>query len=416
MAVVCDLNASHGHYLRDAISGTDYLDFFGFFASRPLAFDHPKLCAPEFVERLGAVARHKPSNCDVYTSEYATFVDLFGRVVLGGDFVHVFFIDGGGPAVDNAVKAAIDWKVRKNLGAGRGEVGRQIIHFKQAFHGRTGYALSLTDSFDLNKTRYFPKWDWPRISNPKIIFPLSEESIAAAEERETEALGEIALSFERHGDDIAAVIIEPIQCEGGDNYFRSEFLRQLRRLCDEREVLLIFDEVQTGFGATGKWWDWRHHDVRPDILIFGKKTQVCGMAATGRLDEVDSVFSVSSRISSTFTGNIVDMVRVQRVIEIIEEERLLDNAITMGEYLLHVLTEVMKSHPAVRAVRGRGTLAAFDLPDRATRDALLASCFRQELLVLPCGDRSIRFRPSLDISADAIGRAGAQLEAALRHM
>jgi L-lysine 6-transaminase len=413
LAVVCDLSRSDGAYLHDAKSGTDFLDFFGFFGSRPLSFNHPGMRQAEFQERLREVALYKPSNCDVYTEQYASFVDVFGCVVLGGAFDHLFFIVGGGAAVDNAVKAAIDWKHRKNIATGRGHKGNQVIHFAQGFHGRTGYALSLTESHDIRKTQYFPVFDWPRVLNPKKTFPFDERALADVEVREHKAISQVIEAFDRHPDDIAGVIIEPIQSEGGDNHFRSEFLQQLRRLCDEREALLIFDEVQTGFGATGAWWDWENHGVKPDLMVFGKKCQVCGVAATARLDEVDSVFSVPSRISSTFAGNLVDMVRCQRVVEIVQEQELLTNAANMGKYILHVLAGVADSHPEITGVRGRGVLAAFDVPTTEERDGLVSACYTEELLVLPCGERSIRLRPALDISADAIGRAGAQLEAAI---
>ncbi len=411
---VLDLEKSQGSYLHDSRTGKDYLDFFGFFAARPLGFNHPKLVDPEFVQRLGKLALHKPSNCDAYTVEYARFVDTFSRVALGGEFAHVFFIEGGAPAVENALKAAIDWKHRKNAKAGRGEKGSTIVSFKQGFHGRTGYAISITDSHDQRKLQYFPKFDWPRVTNPKMRFPFDDQARAEVEALERQSLQELEALFAQRKDDIAAIIIEPIQGEGGDNYFRSEFLRALRQLCDERECLLIFDEIQTGFGGTGKWWDWQHHGVKPDLMVFGKKTQVCGFAAAARIDEVDSVFKIASRISSTFEGNLVDMMRCERVIDIIVQDKLLDNAVTMGSFLQRLLGDLSREHGQVSNVRGRGLWAAFDLPTPEERDRLVRTCFEEELIVLPCGTRTVRMRPALDVGADAVGRAAAQLEAGLR--
>lgn len=414
MPLVCDLQKSHGSYLHDSSSGIDYLDFFGFVAARPLSFNHSGLRTPEFLERLTAIAIHKPTNCDIYTREYADFVDRFCSVALGGAFAHVFFIEGGGPAVDNAVKAAIDWKHHKNIAAGRGEMGSQILHFRQAFHGRTGYALSLTDSHDSRKTRFFPRFPWPRVLNPKMSFPFDADAEARVQALEAQAVAEIDAVFDKHTSDVAAIIIEPIQGEGGDNYFRTEFLRELRRIADEREALLIFDEVQTGFGASGAWWDWQHHGVQPDLMVFGKKTQVCGFAATSRIDEVDGVFKVGSRISSTFEGNLTDMVRCWRIIEIVENDGLLENARAMGAYLNKALCAVAENFPEMTAVRGRGLWAAFDLPTADMRNKLWEACFAEQLLLSRGGERAIRLRPALDVRADAIGRAAAQLEAALR--
>src|SRR5262249_20793199 len=157
-----------------------------------------------------------------------------------------FFIDGGALAVENALKAAMDWKVRKNLAAGRGERGTAILHFEHAFHGRSGYTMSLTNT-DPRKTDYFAKFPWPRLPAPCIDFSLHEaeakENVLARERR---AEAEIQKIIARSGTDLAAVIIEPIQGEGGDNHFRAEWFRTLRRICDESDILLIFDEVQTG--------------------------------------------------------------------------------------------------------------------------------------------------------------------------
>lgn len=414
MDLVFDLDRSRGAYLYDSKHGREYLDFFGFFAARPLGFNHEGLKEPEFLERLAQAAQIKPSNCDVYTEEYATFVDTFASVPLGGNFAHVFFIDGGALGVENAMKTAFDWKHRKNIEAGRGEKGSRILHFRQAFHGRSGYTMSVTDSPDPRKTMYFPKFDWPRVSNPKMTFPFDDEARAKTAAAEEHSLAEIDHAFDRYDNDIAAILIEPIQGEGGDNYFRSEFLQALRRTCDEREALLIFDEVQTGFAATGSWWDWQNHGMQPDLMCFGKKTQVCGFAAASRVDEIDSVFKVPSRISSTFEGNLADMVRCTQIIRIIERDGLLVNAETMGAYMLKLLHELADTHDQVSNVRGRGLWAAFDLPSTEERDRVIDACFEERLIVLPCGAQSVRMRPSLDIDADSIARAIAQAEAGLK--
>jgi L-lysine 6-transaminase len=413
-SLVFDSEKSRGQYLHDAKTGKDYLDFFGFFAARALAFNHPRLKDPEFTQHLASAALHKQSNCDLYSMNYAGFVETFATKALGNHFKHVFFIEGGSPAIENALKAAFDWKVRKNLAAGRGEKGQQIIHFKQCFHGRTGYALSLTDSPDPRKTMYFPKWPWPRITNPKMRFPFDDAAKADTIALEQQTLKEIDEAFAKHSHDIAAIIIEPIQGEGGDNYFRSEFLRALRKICDERECLLIFDEIQTGMGVTGAWWDWQNHDVKPDLMTFGKKSQVCGFAAAARIDEVDSVFKVASRISSTFEGNIVDMVRCQRIIEVIESDSLVENAKSMGKYQHKLLAELASQYSEMTGIRSRGLWAAFDMPTPQERDKLVKAAFDEMLIILPCGVRSVRMRPALDVGADAIARAAAQLEAGLK--
>jgi len=414
LGLVQDLERSHGAWIYDSRREREVLDFFTSFSSYPLGYNHPKLLLPEVRERLLRAAVTKPSNADVYTTYFAEFVATFARTVPAAFKRHLFFVDGGALAIENALKTAFDWKVRKNLAAGKGEQGYQVIHFRQAFHGRSGYTLSLTNTADPRKTQYFPKFQWPRILNPKLSFPVTDEVLRRVEQQEQEAIAAIEQVLREQGDDVAAIIIEPIQAEGGDNHFRQEFLAALRRIADRNEVLLVFDEVQTGFATTGRWWSFEHFGVEPDVFAFGKKTQQCGMAATGRIDDVDSVFKISSRINSTWGGNLVDMVRCQRFVEIIEEDDLVANAEAMGEKLLAGLRGLEDVFPGrVTNARGRGLFAAFDVPSTEVRNETLKAMNDESLLALPCGDLSIRCRPPLVISAGEIEEALRRMERAL---
>ncbi|MDX1531657.1 MAG: L-lysine 6-transaminase, partial [Rhodothermales bacterium] len=296
--MVLDMERSQGAILHDELTGQDFVDFFTFYASNPLGMNHPGLRNdPAFKERLLDAAINKVSNSDVYTPHFARFVETFGRVGIPEALPHAFFVSGGALAVENALKVAFDWKVRKNFQKGyRAERGTQVLHLEQAFHGRSGYTMSLTNT-DPNKTKYFPKFDWPRILNPHCNGPEDRLDI---EQREALAIDQAKVYFQQHPDDIAALILEPIQGEGGDNHFRPRFLEQLRDLADENDALLIFDEVQTGVGLTGTFWAYQGLGVTPGLLAFGKKSQVCGILAGRRIDEVpDNVFHVSSRINST---------------------------------------------------------------------------------------------------------------------
>lgn len=398
--LVLDLDESHGAWLRCARTGREFLDCFSYFATNPIGHNHPGVTNPAFLERLGRVAVHNPSNSDFYTVEMARFLEIFSRLAIPEHLPHAFFVAGGGVAVENALKTAFDWKVRKNLAAGRGERGSKIIHFRQAFHGRTGYALSITNTEPM-KVAYFPRFAWPRIENPYIRFP-EAECLAETEAAEARALAAIEAAVAADPDEIAGLIIEPIQGEGGDLHFRGEFLEALRRLADEHEFLLIFDEVQTGVGMTGRMWCFEHFGVEPDILVFGKKTQVCGILASRRVDEVeDNVFRLSSRINSTWGGNLVDMVRVGRYLEIFEEEELIANAARVGQVILAGLHDLAREAGGrVTAVRGRGLICAFDLPDSEERDRFLARAYQNRLLILGCGPRSVRVRPNLSLTGD----------------
>ncbi|MGA9406720.1 MAG: L-lysine 6-transaminase [Bacteroidota bacterium] len=396
--LVVDLKKSQGCYIYDSRFNKRYLDFFSFFASSAIGMNHPKMVEREFLERLAAVAVNKTSNSDVYSVEMAEFVETFARIVQPEYLPYLFLVDGGTLAVENALKTAFDWKVRKNFTKGYTEErGRQIIHFRRAFHGRSGYTLSLTNT-DPAKTNYFPKFKWPRILNPAITFPLNGVHLKEVMDDEETAIRQIKEAIINNPEDIAAIIIEPIQAEGGDNHFRKEFLVRLRQICDENEILLIFDEVQTGIGLTGKMWA-HEYFVKPDLMAFGKKTHVCGFMSSTRIDDVlDNVFHKSSRLNSTFGGNLVDMVRFTRVMEIIEEEHLVENARVQGEFMLQELTAMGAEFPElVSNVRGRGMMCAIDLDSAQNRDQLRQKAYEEGLIIIGCGDRSIRFRPPLTI-------------------
>jgi L-lysine 6-transaminase len=400
--LVIDFDKSSGSVMVDALTGKEYIDCYTYFATMPIGHNHPKMEEPEFRSSLMRAALANPANSDVYSREYAAFVDTFRRVAVPDEFRYLFFIAGGALAVENAMKAAFDWKAQLNQRNGIAGGGDTILHFKDAFHGRSGYTLSVTNT-DPKKTARFPKLDWPRISSPALSFPTDEDAVAAAEET---AVAEIEEAFRVDPNGIAAILIEPIQGEGGDRHFRPEFLRRLRELADQHEALLIFDEVQTGMGLTGSMWAFQQLGVTPDIVAFGKKTQVCGIMSTRRIDEVDTnVFHVSSRINSTWGGNLVDMIRCARYLEIIEEDGLVENASTVGAHLMLRLEELRLDYPAITNVRGRGLMIAFDLPDGATRDALRGQCWENGLATLVCGTRSIRFRPPLTFSTADADRA-----------
>jgi len=412
-----DLNKSHDCYLYDSYNDREILDLFSYFATNALGHNHPKMLRDEKLKRnMLEAAYENPSNSDFYTQQYVDFLKVFGRVAMPKPFKHVFFISGGTLAVENGLKVAMDWKVKKNFEKGhKKEKGHQVIHFKQAFHGRSGYTMSLTNSKPV-QTDYFAKFEWPRIDNPKIEFPLTEDSLKQLVKKEEKAVKQIKKAIKANKDDICAIIIEPIQSEGGDNHFRAEFLQQLRHIADKHEIMLIFDEVQNGVGLTGQFWAYQNFNVVPDILCFGKKMQTCGIIVTGRVDEVkDNCFSVPGRINSTWGGNLADMVRAQKILEIIEEDRLVENARTMGKYFLDKLIALSKKHKITNA-RGRGLQCAFDLPTPKLRDELIKAALRNNLLLLAAGERSIRVRPALVIQKKHIDKAFVIIEKTLGEM
>jgi len=404
-SMILDLEKSQGNRIYDALGGRDYLDCFTYIASNPLGHNHPKMDDPSFEKKLLRAAKCKPSNSDLYTVEMAEYVETLSRVAIPQELPHLFLIEGGTLAVENALKTAFDWKIRLNQSRGiAGEVGTQIIHLKEAFHGRSGYTLSLTNTADPRKTKLFPKFDWPRVLNPKCVFPLEGTNLEQTVRAEEQSLAEIQQAIDQYGPDIAAIILEPIQGEGGDNQFRPEFHQALRRVADAHDLLLIYDEVQTGVGLTGKMWAYQHYGIFPDILCFGKKMQLCGILCGTRIDQVaDNCFVERSRINSTWGGNLVDMVRAQKILEIIEEDRLVENAKETGGYLLASLLKLQSKYGGLVAnVRGMGLMCAFDLPTTQRRDQLRESVYKNGAVVLGCGVQSMRFRPSLTFSTQEV--------------
>jgi L-lysine 6-transaminase len=417
--LVLDIERSIGSVLVDARTGERFLDMFTFFASSALGMNHPALADDEaFRAELAAAAVNKPSNSDVYSVPMARFVDTFSRVLGDPALPHLFFVDGGALAVENALKVAFDWKSRLNESRGLGrssssrpddpDLGTKVLHLRGAFHGRSGYTLSLTNT-DPNKVARFPKFDWPRIDAPYI------RPDADMDEVEAESLRQARAAFEANPHDIACFIAEPIQGEGGDRHFRPQFFAAMRELCDEFDALLIFDEVQTGCGLTGTPWAYQQLGVAPDVVAFGKKTQVCGIMAGGRVDEVaDNVFAVSSRINSTWGGNLVDMVRSRRILEVIESDELMVRAAKAGRFLLDELEKLAAEFPElVLDVRGRGLMCAFSMPTGEQRDELIGKLWDRQVIMLASGPNSVRFRPALTVSRDEIDAAVAEVREAL---
>lgn len=404
--IILDLEKSTPSHLYDSKHKRYLLDMFTFFATMPLGMNPPEVFNEQFLIELRNVALNKPSNTDFFTEELYSFIKTFEKIALPGWGKYLFFIEGGALAVENALKIAFDWKVRKNFQKGyREEKGHQVIHFREAFHGRSGYTLSLTNT-DPNKVQYFPKFNWPRILNPKLTFPVTDEVLNDVIEMEKTAIGQIKTALRENKDDIACLIIEPIQGEGGDNHFRKEFFHMLRDICDENEILLIYDEVQTGIGLTGKMWAYEHF-VQPDIIAFGKKLQVGGVICSERIDDVDEhVFRKGGRINSTWGGNLTDMFRAKKYLEIIEEKNLIKNAQIMGEYLLSSIQKLQDEFPeSILNARGLGLMCAIDLKDKSMRDNLRKRIFENGMIILGCGEKSIRFRPRLSITKDNIDEA-----------
>ena len=404
---VLDLERSKGADLYDSRSGRSYLDFFGCFGSTPIGWNHPALIDPAWLQSVGRVVANRPANSDLYTTEMADYVTRMGEVAAPDGYKHMFFVEGGALAVENAMKVAFDWKVRRNRAKGvDADVGTKILHFEKAFHGRSGYTLSLTNTLP-DKVDYFPKFDsWPRVFAPQLKFPCEGEDLVAHIAAEQVCFDSIDAAFAKHGDDIAAILIETMQCEGGDRYFRAEFMQGLQARCEKYDCLFICDEVQTGYFGSGKPWMFQHYGITPDVFAFGKKSQQCGIMAGPRIDLVpDNCFEKSSRINSTWGGNLVDMVRATRVLEVVRDEKLCDNAAARGAEWLEGMKAMASRFEQIGNPRGMGLLMAFDMPSADQRNGLLSAMMDNGMIGLGSGPRTVRFRPHLAITSDDVSRA-----------
>ncbi len=403
--VIVDLDRSHGSILVDAESGQEMVDLHGFIASLPIGYNHPSVVEDDaYQKKLNKASQYRVAIPDIYQVYYADFVEAFASTFPAEFQQHLFFIDGGSVAVENAMKTAMDYKLRRNFNRDVHGKGYQVMHLKNAFHGRTGYCISVTNTNDPRKFAHFAKFDWPRIDVPSLYFDL-EGTAHRDVEGEERALAQMRriLGYCRV-DDVCAILLETIQGEGGDRHLSEEFLKGVHALTREFDCLLIFDEVQCGFGTTGKWWAFEHTGVSPDLIAFGKKTQTCGVAANHHIDSVPNTFTTPSRISSTWGGQLTDMVRCEKIIQVVREENLLSNIAVQGEYLLSRLREFAQQTQLIANVRGRGGFLGFDVADMAIRDQIREAAKQAGCLFLVCGEVSLRFRPALTIQQSEIDR------------
>ena len=410
--IVVDLDSGSGCRFSDARDGTEYLDMTMYFSSAPLGHGHPALRDPACERAMLRAARTKPSNPDFATVEQAEFAETFRRVAGDPDLPLLFLIDSGTLAVENALKIAFDWKTKRNARAGVAARAHRVLHLRHAFHGRSGYTLSLTNT-EPAKIRDYPKFDWPRIPSP--VVPTEEWEAPGLLPAETAALEQARTELERYGAEIACLVYEPVQGEGGDRHLRGRFLRALRDLCTEHDVLTVADEVQTG-ALAGAPWVSVELDLRPDLIAFGKRMQVCGVQGGRRVLEVeDNAFREPSRISSTWGGSLVDMVRATHVLRTVERDELFDRAARMGELLRAELRALAAEFPGVlRDPRGRGLMCAIGFHDRAVRDGVIADARRCcRTLFLPSGPDSVRWRPPLTVSEEEISAAVAAMRTCL---
>lgn len=393
---------SKGSYFFDDISGRSILDLYCFFSTLPLGYNHSAFSNSEFKEEMLTYGGLKISTGRILTKFTDEFVCNFHEFVNEDVFNKYFFIHGGGLAVENALKISFDWKRYINNKSGFNVSANefQVISLEHAFHGITGYGISLSSN-EL-KVSDFPKFDWPKFKAPYIRFPYNEENEQDFLKEQNQALKKIENYIEKTGKQfIASIIIELIQGGGGDNHLGKHYVSGLKEICEKNDILLIIDEVQTGFGVTGKLWCYQHYDVEPHLLVFGKKAQISGVCIGKNITDIEDVLNVPGRLSPTWNGNITDYIRCKHIIKAYKENDLISNAAKLGKYIESSLEGMNK----FLNVRGAGFLIAFDFENSSDRDRYNQLCFDKGLFLLPMRDVALRMRPNMALSKDEADHA-----------
>lgn len=382
--IIWSLKKSHGSYLKTT-KNIKYLNMHGGFGSDVLGANN-KFLKKKMKKLPIEYIINKPANEDFPIKKFLKFQKKF-RSLIPKNYPHLFFIDGGALAVENALKIAMDYKYQKlNLNQSNAKK-LQILHFDKCFHGRSGYTLSLTNT-DPIKTNNFEKFNWPR-------FKPKEENLKDID------------TFCKNNKYVAAIIIEPIQCEGGDIHISSKFLKGLENICNIYDIIFIVDEVQTGFFTTGKTWCFQHHDICPDIVVFGKKSQQCGLFCGTKINSIkNNCFVETNKLGSTWNGNLLDMIRSTYIIDIIKKNKLDENARIMGDYWKDLMNQegnFFNRSKSVSNIRNKGFIMSFDMCNQEERDKLIKDLFNYErLIVLKCGKKTIRLRPNLCVKEKII--------------
>ena len=388
-----------GALLTD-VDGNTFIDFGGGIGVLNVGHAHPRV-----VEAVKEQAERLLHTC-FYVTEYEPYVELaekLNALVPGDTEKRSFFVNSGAEAVENAVKIARSYTGRPS-----------VIAFENAFHGRTLLAMSLTSKTDPYKKGFAPFA--PEIYRVPAPYPYrcpSSKDCSGGCQGDCFAAVEKAFVSYVHPQSVAAIIVEPVSGEGGFIPFPDFYLRKLRELCDEHGIVMIVDEVQTGFGRTGKMFAIEHSGVVPDLLITAKSLGG-GMpigGVTGKAEIMDAPHV--GGIGTTFGGNPLACAAALAVIETFEQEDLLTRANVVGERIMSAMRDIQEKHPDfVGDVRGRGPMAAMELvedaagrtPDKVRTGKVVETALQEGLLLLTAGQYSnvIRTLAPLSIADDEL--------------
>ena len=362
-----DFEKSQGSYLYDNNTRRAYLDFFGMYASLPLGYNHEIFQNSEFHNEVCKCAHIKVTNCEFVSNETEEFDRVFSEYSSRGKFSNFHYCSTGALAVEAAIKTSLHYKEYKSL---------NILSFKNSFHGVNSYGGFITDRFFSSKKRLA---GLPEIFSTKCDYDLEQVE------------GHLA----NDSNPVTCVMVEPIQCTAGDIHHDAEFFGKMRELCDKYDVPLIFDEIQVGFGSTGKLWYFEHLDIIPDMVLFGKKTQVSGLMTVEKYNGIFDREHVD-RLEVTWNSDTLDMIRSKYIIHAYEKYNILDNVTARGSEIVERLSQI----PTISGLRSKGLIIGFDLKDTETRNRFMKRLYDKGMICNSTGQRSIRLRPNLALSSE----------------
>jgi L-lysine 6-transaminase len=358
--ITIDFSKSQGSNVFDLNSHSYFLDLFSMFSSLPLGYNHP-IFDESFDQKIKPISHLRMCNNLFNSAEFESFKKLFLEVSFHNN---LHFCSTGALAVEAAIKCGFEFKKQPDS---------IVLGVKNSFHGINSWGF-MTDaeiSSVKNRVIHYPRNNW-------LLYSL-DELIEKLENRPT---------------NVSSVIIEPIQCTSGDIYLDTNKLKKIQELCKANEICFIVDEVQTGFGVTGEMWYSNTIGLNPDIIIFGKKSQISGIMTNNKYAEaIDSKYR---KLEVTFDGDLIDAVRAEFILKAIKKYALLENIKKKSIIIRDELSSMFENY------RSEGYLIAFDFKNSKERDNFVINAYSNHLLVNPTNEKSIRMRPNLAFSDDEI--------------
>ena len=351
-----DFKKSKGSYVFDKRTNKPFLDLFSMFSSLPLGYNHPIFDA-SFDQKIKHISHLRMSNNLFHSEELEDFEKKFLNISF---HKNLHFCSTGALAVEAALKCGYEYKKDPKA---------IVLGVKNSFHGINswGFVTDSEISSVRNRVINYPKNNW-----------------------ELHSLDALIEELENITKNISSVIVEPIQCTAGDVYLDVTKLKKIQDLCNKNDICFIVDEIQTGFGVTGEMWYSKMIGLNPDIVIFGKKSQICGIMVNDKYSE--AIHSQYRKLEVTFDGELIDAIRSEYILNAIEKNSLLENVKDKSKILRNELSGLFENYRSV------GHLIAFDFQNKQERDDFALNAYLNRLLVNPTGEKSIRIRPNLAFS------------------